>query len=133
MEETGTYFGVFEFGNDPSIVTKIMGIAPSRSWVKGASIPGKSKGVRTHSRWELKSPDTTSDFNEQIKALLILLEGYRTQILNIKQKFKAGICCYGYYDEEYNPELHLSENTIQQLANFGLSVDFDIYFLGKNI
>jgi hypothetical protein len=132
-DEAGVYFGVFEFGDDLSVVTKIMGIEPTRSWVKGEPISDKLRGVQSHSRWELRSPaDPSLPIEEQIITLLPLLEECKDQIREVSEKFEARICCYAYYYQQFNPELHLSEGTIRRLADLRLSIDFDLYFLGRD-
>lgn len=132
-DEAGVYFGVFGFGDDPSIVTKIMGVEPSRSWIKGEPISDKLRGVQSHSRWELRTPaDPSLSLEDQLVALLPLLKDYKAQIHEVSEKFEAGICCHAYYYEEFNAGLHLSEDTIRRLADLRLSIDFDLYFLGED-
>lgn len=132
IDKTGVYFGVFEFGDDPSVVTKIMGVEPSRSWVKGEPIPDELNGVRSHERWELRSPtDPSLPMEEQLVDLLTLLEDYQSQVREVSEEYEAGICCYAYYQEEFNPQLHLSDETIRRLADLALSIDFDLYFLDE--
>ena len=110
-----------------------MGVKPSKSWIKGEPIPDKHRVVRSHSRWELRSPAESSLTPEdQLHALLPLLENYKTQIHEVSEKFEAGICCYAYYYEDFTPGIHLSEDTIRRLADLRLSIDFDLYFLGEN-
>ena len=132
-DEAGVNFGVFGFGNDPSVVTKIMSVEPSRSWIKGEPISDKLRGVQSYSRWELRTPaDPSLSLEDQLVALLPLLQDYKAQIREVSEKFEAGICCYAYYYEEFNPGLHLSEDTIRRLADLRLSIDFDLYFLAED-
>ena len=132
-EEAGVYFGVFGFGDDPSDVTKIMGVEPSRSWIKGEPTSYKLWGVQSHSRWELRTPaDPSLSLEDQLIALLLLLQDYKAQIHEVSEKYEAGICCYAYYYSEFNPGLHLSESIIRRLADLRLSIDFDLYFLGED-
>lgn len=37
--KTGTYYGVFEYGVDPLLVTETMGIEQPRAWKKWPPIP----------------------------------------------------------------------------------------------
>ena len=99
-DKAGVYFGVFEFGDDPSVVTKIMGVEPSRSWIKGEPISDELNGVRSHGRWELGSPaDPSLPIEEQLVALLTLLEAYKNQVREVSEEFEAGVCCYAYYHD----------------------------------
>lgn len=131
MDESHVYFGVFDFEEDFSVITESLGLAPSESWRKGDPSPQKS--IRTHTRWSLRSPSAaTASFEEQIRTLLSLLETRATQVRDIAQRFEAGICCYAYYHQEYNPEVHLPSDLIQRLGALSLSVDFDLYFLPRD-
>jgi hypothetical protein len=54
--KTHVYFGVFDFGDDPSIVSAMMGMEPTKAWVKGEHyVAAFPNARRTHSRWALDS------------------------------------------------------------------------------
>jgi hypothetical protein len=128
MDKSHVYFGVFNFDEDFATITQALGLVPSETWRKGD--PATPKGIRTHTRWSLRSPVSPSHtFQQQIRALLPLLEDHAEGVRDIARRYAAGIRCYAYYHEEYNPEVHLPADLVQRIAALGLSVDFDLYFL----
>jgi uncharacterized protein DUF4279 len=131
MAEAGLYFGVFELGQDPEVVTQSLGLIPTRTWRKGDPTPGRPDLRRTHERWELRSPaDGSKSLGEQLEALLPLLEDRRSAVQEIVSRFEAGICYIAHLGgSNYNPELHLSAPLIERLAALGLSLDLDLYCL----
>lgn len=123
------YFGVFGFGDDPAMVTRTMGIEPTKVWVKGEPT-GIRKGIHTHSRWTLQS---TLQLAEPIEAhfenLLPQLESRREAVVDVRTRFKARLAVAAYW-YEFNPGFCLSASVVQRVAALGLEVDFDLYCLG---
>jgi len=74
--KTYVYFAVFDFGDDPHVVSEIMEIEPTGAWVKGERYaPASPSARRTHSRWFLESGlDQTEELEPQLDALLAKLE-----------------------------------------------------------
>ena len=123
------YFAVFAFGDDPAVVTRAMGVEPTKAWVKGEPT-GKGRGVHTHSRWVLQS---TLPFAEPIEAhfenLLPRLEDRLEAVADVRERFEARLAVAAYW-YEVNPGFRLSASVIQRVAALGLDVDFDLYCLG---
>ncbi|MHA7837914.1 MAG: DUF4279 domain-containing protein [bacterium] len=126
------YFGVFNFEGTPEVVTKAAGIAPTRQWVKGDSY-GDKGGIRTHSRWELASPAAPdASFETQLDALVDLLEKHAESIRAVAASFDSGVNVAAYFRESFNPGFHASAPMLKRLADLGLSLDFDLYFLNES-
>ena len=124
-QEAHIRFCVFEFGDDPSIVTKTIGLEPTKIFVKGARYK--------ISKWEIQSLlPLSADTEEHIESLLSFLEKNIKAVKLAKEKFEAGILCAIYYYEGCNEGFHLSETIIDRLAKMNLSIDFDLYFLGND-
>ncbi|MCR4291122.1 MAG: DUF4279 domain-containing protein [Candidatus Scalindua sp.] len=106
--ETQAYFGVFKFGDDPSVVSKIMGVKPTKAWIKGDHYSKKHpSATRTHSRWMLESGCGKHESVEtHIDALLKMLENLTEQVKkNNKYLFaRIGVAQYFY---EVNPQFIL--------------------------
>ena len=131
-DETRVYFGVFNFEGAPDVVTLAAGVEPTRQWVKGEPY-GDKGGIRTHSRWELASPAShDSSFESQLDALLDLLEERAEAIRSVTASFEAGVNVAAYFRESFNPGFHTSAAALKRLADLGLSLDFDLYFLNES-
>lgn len=125
------YFGVFNFGTDPQVVTDMIGTEPHEAWRKGESAP--SGGLRTHDRWEFRGPSCErAPFDVQLDELLDFLEARAVKIRAVAQKFETGICCTASYYDVVNPGFHFSETAIRRIAELGLSCDLDLYMLGTD-
>jgi hypothetical protein len=124
------YFAVFDFGDDPSVVTRAMGIEPTNAWAKGEPIPGPGHGRRTHSRWVLQSALPLAEpIEAHFDNLLPQLECRREAVAEVRSRFDACLAVAAYCDE-FNQEFQLTADVIQRVAALGLEVDFDLYFFG---
>ncbi len=129
--ETRVYFGVFEFGDDPCVVTSLMRVEPTSAWVKGEHYSQEHPtAIRTHSRWSLDSGlPRSASIEEHLTALLVILKPLRKQIVEASERFstRIGVAQYIY---ETNPQFFLEPATLQGLADLRLLVYFDQYCLG---
>jgi hypothetical protein len=127
--EHHVYFAVFGFGDDPAIVTRAMGVEPTKAWVKGEPT-GVRKGMQTHSRWALQS---TLPLAEPIEAhfenLLPQLECRREAVADVRARFQSRLVVAAYW-HNVNPGFCFSASVVQRIATLGLEVDFDLYCLG---
>ena len=129
--KTHVYFAVFDFGDDPYIVSEIIGMEPTGAWAKGDWYESASPNARrTHSRWFLESGlDHAEAVEPQLDALLAKLEPRKMQIALVQVRFPAYIGIAQYL-HEVNPGFVLAPETLGRLAKLGLAVDFDQYCLG---
>src|SRR4030095_10933153 len=114
---THVYFGVFDFGDDPSVVSEMMGQEPTKAWVKGEHYVASSPGARrTHSRWALESGlDEGEPLEAHLGALLARLEPKRREIRQVAERFTAriGVAQYFY---EMNPGFRIESDILERLA-----------------
>ena len=133
MTETRVYLGVFQFGDDPQVVTDFLGIAPTKAWAPGTPMPGKAGergAVWRYGRWELASPaGGGAGIAEQLAALLPLLEARADALAEARRRYRVGLACVAYF-REVNPGFHLDAEVVARVAALGLSLDFDLYCLG---
>lgn len=131
--ETYVYFGVFDFGDDPSIVTAMMGIEPTTAWVKGEHYAAASADARrTHSRWALDSGLAEAEpVESHLVALLARLEPMREAIRRVAQQFpvQIGVAQYFY---EVNAQFGLEPDILHRFGELGLTIYFDQYCLGRD-
>jgi hypothetical protein len=100
--ESHVGFGVYEFGNDPSIVTGLVGFAPTKSWLTGEPWPNYPKATRRNAGWEFQSPlPLEAHVEEHIEALLRILEVHAQGVRKAIEQYEAEIQCAIYYYEEH--------------------------------
>src|SRR5690349_9733659 len=123
------FFAVFGFGDDPAVVTRVMGVEPTKAWIKGEPT-GKGRGIPTHDRWVLQSTlPLTEPIEAHFENLLPQLEARREAVADVRTRFEARLAVAAYW-YEVNPGFCLSASIVQRVAELGLEVDFDLYCLG---
>jgi hypothetical protein len=132
VTEIHVFLGIFQFGDDPQVVTDLLGVAPTKAWAPGAAMPGKAgeRGGRwPHGRWVLVSPGgRQASVEEQLLSLLPLLEERPDALAEAKRRYEVGLMCAAYY-HEVNPGFHLDVELLRRVAALGLDLDFDLYCL----
>lgn len=130
---THVYFGVFDFGDDLTVVSEMMGMEPTRGWVKGERYASPSPAARrTHSRWSLESGlDEAEPLEAHFAALLTRLEPKRSEIGRVAQRWPTRIGVAQYF-HEVNPQFLMEADILQRFAALGLPINFDQYCLGED-
>jgi hypothetical protein len=129
MEEkydTYAYFWVADFNCEPSKITAVIGLEPTRVVLKGESLTnGKT---RQRSFWEFHSslPRSESVQDAHLSNLMKALIPNAREIRELGLIYPTGINCVGYYSN-VNPGFHMKKDLIQQCAQLELSIDFDLY------
>jgi len=128
MNKIHVSFAVLGFSGSPQAVTDLLGIAPTEAWATGD--PGLRGHPRRFARWNLASPaGETATVEDQLTALLPLLEARAAAVAEAARRFEAGIHCAAYF-RDVNPGFHLDAAMVARVAALGLSLDFDLYCLG---
>jgi hypothetical protein len=126
-EDTHVSLRVVGFDGSPDKITAELGIDPDQQWIKGESI-NEQGGIHTHSRWAITRPISMEDSLEnQLGALLEVLEARADAVRSVAADYEAGICVYGYIREATHPETYLEPETLARLVELNLSLDFDFY------
>ena len=129
--ETRVYFGVFEFGDDPAVVTRLMSIEPTVAWAKGDPHPVLRSARWHYGRWELRSSlPLEESLENHLLDLLPKLESRREAVTEANARFDAALVVATYL-RETNPEYTLSADLLRRIANLGLEMDFDLYCVGE--
>lgn len=131
--DSRAYLGVFGFGDDPSVVTRLIGVVPTEAYAKGDHYVSSTGEILLHreSAWRLHNPlPRTAHVDDQIEALLDLIEPYSEGIREAVARYEVGVGCAIFYSD-FTPGIHLSENVVPRIAALGLSIDFDLYFLSE--
>ena len=120
------------FGDDldPDELTKLLGCPPTKSESKGEEIVGKVTGQKRIARsggWRLSAERREpGDLDNQISEILNQLTDDINIWQNLTSRYRADIFC-GMFMKEGNEGISLSSETLQRLAERGLTIDFDIY------
>lgn len=120
------------FGDDldPDELTRLLGCQPTKSERKGEEIVGKVTGSKRTARsggWRLSAERREpGDLDAQISEIFDGLTNDMSIWQDLTSRFRADVFC-GLFMEEGNEGISLSNETLQRLAERGLTIDFDIY------
>ncbi len=120
------------FGDDldPDELTLLLGHQPTNSERKGQEIVSKITGKKRTARsggWRLSAERREpGDLDAQISEVLGQLTDDMSIWQDLTSRFRADVFC-GLFMEEGNEGISLSNETLQRLAERGLTIDFDIY------
>jgi Domain of unknown function (DUF4279) len=132
QDKSHVFLKVLDFGDDPSLVTSRIGLAPTSAWRLGDPMPPHPTATRNHSRWSFQSPlPLETHVEKHLETLLSLLEPQATSIRECAAEFSVELCCAIYY-EDFTPGIHLSSEIVQRIAALGIPLDLDLYFLGED-
>jgi hypothetical protein len=130
MDQIHIYLSISGFEPaPPAQITALVGLEPTAAWTDGDRVPGHSRARRPGSAWRIQSPlPRTASFQDQIQALLEILESRANQVRAAADRYHAQISCAGYF-ASFNPGFGLSAGHVARIAALGLSMDFDLYCL----
>jgi Domain of unknown function (DUF4279) len=122
------YLSVDEFTCSVGELNKRIGLQPTESWQVG-EIVTPLPVPRKYSAWHLKSRLSASEKVERhVVDVLEQIQGREAVFRDIAREFSVRMQCVGYYNE-YNPGFQLEANIVQRLAECGMMVDLDAYYL----
>jgi hypothetical protein len=126
LYDTYAYFWVADFDCEQTEITEKIGLEPTRVVLEGELL--KTGRPRRRSLWEFHSslPRTETFQDKHLEDLMGQLLPKELSIKEISMRFNTGISCVGYY-QNVNFGFHMSAELLQQCAQLGLSVDFDLY------
>lgn len=120
---------------DPSEVTRLLGMAPTKSQLVGSRVSDRSERVRKLSGWFLESAGNVDsrDARHHLDWLLGHLAGKQAAISQLLQQgYFVDICCrWDSRSGQGGPTLDPSH--MKALGNLGIDLWFDIYFAGEGV
>lgn len=126
--ETYAYFTISGPDLDPSEISRQVGILTPDAWKKGELNPHNGR-ERMCGRWSLKSRlPRSEELEAHIADVLAQLAANPAAIQKISLDYGGCMQLVGYFHSNYSG-LHLSQEIIQGLARYSLSVDHDFYYL----
>jgi hypothetical protein len=118
---------------DASVVTKALGIEPSRTHNAGEA-HGRRAAVWKHGQWALHSPlPEESELEAHLKWLLERLLPARDRLKELIQadpRLKVDFFC-GLWLTDSSEGLGLSPKTLGGIASLGANLELDIYYEGR--
>ena len=130
-DKSHVFLKILDFGDDPSVVTSLVGLSPTSAWVRGDPMPPHPTATRNHSRWSYYSPLPLETHAEKhLEALLPLIEPHATAIRQCAADFSVEICCAIYY-EDFSQGIHFPADILRRITALGIPLDLDLYFLGN--
>lgn len=132
--KTNIYLRIHDFDCDPEEITAKVSTKPTNSWIKGDIIPNRNGLVkRKQSTWELEASTSGTDpVEDQMKVLLKKVDLNFESFREVIGEYKGEISIVMYLYEGSNPGINLDAVTLKKLANLGVEVDIDIYFLNSD-
>lgn len=120
------YLVVTGYGDDPTPVTRALGLDPSAAWVRdepfSAAFP---EARRLRSQWMLASGlPADALFRDHCRALLGQLEPRADQLRDVAGRWHVSLVVGQFYHHG-DPALYLDEETVQRFAALGLDASFD--------
>jgi len=126
--EMRVLFLLNEFGCDPSRLTALLGINPTRTWLEGQVNPRTNILYRTNG-WMLESPLTEPrQLAPHVDWLLARLPGNLEGLRQVTAQFSAKVYCSIYMSDD-RPVLYLDANALGRLGQLTASLDIDLYVL----
>ncbi len=131
MTEPNEQYAYFSITGDfdPADISMAVGIAPTESWVKGSTNP-RTQRERRFSRWSLHSRlERSCELEAHIADVVKQLGANKNAFVALASKYDGGqMQLVAYFKTDF-PGLHLDRWLVEALAEYGLSIDFDFYYL----
>ncbi len=113
---------------DPADISKLVGVTPTEAWVKGDINP-RTQLERKVSRWSLYSRlERSRELEAHIADVIEQLGAKKNDFVALSSQHGGQVQLVAYFKTSY-PGLHLKRGLVESLAEYGLSVDFDFYYL----
>ena len=113
---------------DPADISRLVGVTPTECWQKGDVNP-RTQLERKFSRWSIYSRlERTRELEDHVADVIEQMGMKKQQFLELSSKHGASMELVAYFKTNY-PGLYLKRQLVESLAEYGLSVDFDFYYL----
>ena len=122
------------FGDDldPDEVSRWLGSPPTLTRRKGEVIPGECKRVAETGSWLLSSErQSKNTLESQIDTLFNRLTDDVEVWRKLTKRYHADLFC-GLWSEAWNRGLELSADIVERIAERGVRIGFDIYFVNES-
>lgn len=115
---------------DPAKITVVAGVEPSHAHRKGDRISPRTDAVRNQGAWLLRiAVEKPKEPEEALIELLDSLPSDGVFWTNLIEVYEVRLSI-GLSLQEWNRGFTLSADIVRRVAVLGISLDFDIYFVG---
>lgn len=119
---------VYGFSCSPDEITKLLGMAPTRTWLRGDPVP-RTILRREDNRWILNAAcDTTVALREQVDSLLEQVSPAASRFAGLPSEARVQIFC-AVYDSDRAVDLSFSKKAVEKIAALGAEINIDYYDL----
>ena len=131
-ENVKLYLKITGFQCSPDEISHIIGIFPTKKWLKGDIIDKRVIVRRKQNGWMLQS-ELLEDrpVKEHIENLLSMVMPKKERLKNIPPDAEIAIYCV-VYSTLGRPDISLDPAMIKAIAELGAWVDFDLYQLPEH-
>jgi hypothetical protein len=113
---------------DPAELSGLVHTKPTESWVRGSVNP-RTQHERQCSRWSLYSRlERSRELEAHIADVIEQLGANKDEFVALTSRYGGQMQLVAYFKTDY-PGLHLERGLVAALAEYGLSVDCDFYYL----
>jgi hypothetical protein len=128
MNEYRAALGVYDFPNEPEEITKELGIAPTKQVRRGETSEASGDREATENGWVFEQSSSTS-MDEALDKLLSELMPNLEKVKRLNAKYKE--LSVVAYCEDANIGHHFDKKLLEILADAGIELDIDFYFLDE--
>lgn len=131
MDSTSVALRFFGEDLDPAELSQRLGAEPTVCHRKGDSIPNIQQETSRTGSWLLAGErQSKSSLEAQINSLLDRLTDDLDVWRDLTGRYKADLFC-GLWSEAWNRGVALSPQLVARIAERGLSIGFDVYFVDE--
>lgn len=123
---------ISDFVCPPEEITRILGVEPSRTWLKGQRTAGSVGAPLPSNRWQIDHPFDASrgnDLNLHIASLLTVIRPIKSRFKALPAGARRVVFC-AIYEVDRKVWINTSAQTVSEIAEIEASVDIDYYALG---
>ena len=123
---------VTNVSQDPDVLTKTLGITPSKIWRKGDAISAHQSRVHEENGWLLDAPGSPhAPMEKQLEAMLHIIEPRVEAFGKLPAGSEVELSCVVYEDEEDDrPCIEFSVKAVNLLARIGGLIYFPAHCRG---
>lgn len=129
--EVAVALTVTDFQEHPSKITEILGVQPSKSWLKGDLINERTTIRYKQNGWKITPPllDNNS-LSTNINTLFNVIEPFMGNFNKLPYCVVEISCCIYVY--EYMPEIFVEPYLVKKISEINAGLDIDIIWLTYN-
>jgi hypothetical protein len=121
-------FLIMDHGFSPEVITKVLGIKPTKTYNEGDLMPDSKFKYKTN-LWELRSRlSKYRELSDHINYLFSKITPVSGKLKELTRKYSAVLSC-AVYCHDSSPSLFFDEDVLRKLSELHIAVDIDIILL----